>query len=91
MRDKRDNMAENEGFNGWSNWATWNVALWFDNNESLYRRKEHIIKFHNEDADDLASAIKRYVESCFPLFGDLNDGDFKLVDYLEIAQNWIED
>ena len=24
-------------YNGWKNWATWNVALWMQNHEGLYR------------------------------------------------------
>ena len=31
-----------EGFNGWANHATWNVALWIGNEESLYALAKQI-------------------------------------------------
>ena len=29
--------TQTENFQGWANWATWNVALWLGNNEALYK------------------------------------------------------
>jgi len=29
---------KNETYNGWTNWDTWNLALWIDNTEDTYHK-----------------------------------------------------
>lgn len=50
----------NETHNGWTNWDTWAVALWADNDESLYNRLwamlEQIGKYQAKGQYDEAKA-----------------------------------
>ena len=32
-------------YNGWKNWATWNVALWLGNDEGLYRLSRRFVNY----------------------------------------------
>ena len=32
----KQNLCDNDTYNGWSNWATWNVNLWLGNSERYY-------------------------------------------------------
>ena len=43
----------NTTFNGWKNWATWNVALWLGNDEELYRLSRRFVHYK-----DLADYLK---------------------------------
>ena len=48
---------ENERYNGWKNFQTWNVALWLQNDEGLYSlakramRYEYLIAILREQFD----------------------------------------
>ena len=47
-----------EGYNGWKNWATWNVALWLANDEGLYKMARRFV--HYKDlANELEASTKQ--------------------------------
>lgn len=76
-----------DGYNGWTNYETWNVALWLDNEEYEQRRwvgeAERICEEHTEDGainryqatNDLARDLKQWfdVEECPQLEGTYGD------------------
>jgi len=45
-------MSENKGYNGWSNYETWAVKLWMDNEESSYRYWRETAQECWDDAED---------------------------------------
>lgn len=41
-------------YNGWKNWSTWNVVLWFGNDEGLYHLvRDYDGRFNATKAEDL--------------------------------------
>jgi len=47
-------MSNENGYNGWANYETWNVALWVGNDEGLYRIARGC---HNSSAGDGGYAL----------------------------------
>ena len=59
-------IPETTGFHGWANHATWNVALWLQNDEAIYRTTldyvRHCERYGNAPSYD---ALIPTLEACF--------------------------
>lgn len=75
-------------FNGWTNWATWNVELWLDNDEGLYREKQRFIRrsYREIDGDD----VRRFCVEIFPTGTPDMQGQIEMapVDWDQLAEHW---
>ena len=38
-----------QGYNGWANWETWNVALWIQNEDFLYNTAVACVQYCGEN------------------------------------------
>ncbi|MEM8723111.1 MAG: hypothetical protein AAGE84_28140 [Cyanobacteria bacterium P01_G01_bin.39] len=93
---------ENKKYNGWNNYETWLTALWIDNDCGSYQYRcelvEQVTEEHEENSDRencLASSLKEWIESQNPLaenanlFTDLLNSALSMVDWDEIAENFL--
>lgn len=79
-------------YNGWTNWATWNVALWLDNEYPWYRAKLAFIKAAPRDADDVEDFVMGLLPNGTPDFK--SEGGvkcYKDVNWDELATAFKED
>jgi hypothetical protein len=71
-------MAEEKGYQGWKNYETWAVALWFDNERGLY-------EMWREDAQYIADNIEDY-ESEY-----LTDEQAVVHELSDRMKDWVEE
>lgn len=87
-------MAE-QGYNGWSNRATWNVNLWLSNDEGAYHEVNRLTRHLDpEDEDDVETAAKRIEQFARDIWpeGKTPDGDaLSEADFEEIGKAWLEE
>ena len=69
-------------FNGWSSWNAWNVALWFGNDETLYKMMTDAIK-QNPDLSVAAAKLQSLVGYDTP--------DGAVYDYLSVREAIADD
>ena len=97
----------NQRYNGWSNYETWNVALWLDNDPSEYAKElaEDILKDaigeteqeRRVDATNtLADHLEAFHEEHMPdmppsVYSDLLSASLRGVYWYEIAEHYIDD
>ena len=84
-------MSDNT-YNGWTNWETWNVLLWLDNEQNLYNAKESFIR-RNEHKQNFEILVKSFLTDIFsngtPDMKTVEE--MEAVNYEEIAETWQEE
>ena len=91
-------------YQGWSNYPTWDVALWLDNDEGLYHQQREWAEEAKEEAKHsertveglLADKIKEFVEDKKPelpngMYSDMLTWAVHQVDWCEIATGILEE
>ena len=82
-------------YNGWTNYETWNVALWLHNDEVSYNYWEEQTS-NAETVEELASQLEQEVKDQSPardasLYTDLLGAALSEVNWYEIAKDWKEE
>lgn len=94
-------MKNDTKHNGWTNYETWNVALWFDQDDSYWtERAEELVKRDKDNAtyllademkdqsEEQASEVLRDREAS--MFADLLNASLRAVNWFEIAEKYTE-
>jgi len=82
-------MSEPTGYNGWSNYETWLVALWLNNDQASYNALEEL---KAEDGSDYrkAESLEELVRELYEfepvgIVADLVNSAFGRVNWVEIV------
>ena len=82
-------------YNGWTNYETWNVALWIDNEQGTYWEARDMAR-QSRTAGALAQSLKDWITDMAPdlgasMFADLLGAALSEVDWYEIAGHYFEE
>ena len=86
-------------YNGWSNYQTWNVSMWLDNDQVTYYHIREMAKdYLDDDTWKFAAYLRDYVEENNPLadsnaslFTDLMGHALANVEYGVIAEGILDE
>ena len=96
-------MSDNT-YNGWTNWETWIVNVWVDNDQMLYEyvkdmameeMEEEVLEDKESAAYNLSKTMREQFDEWAPEISngpylDLLNGALREVDWLELARHLIE-
>jgi len=86
--------VKKDTYNGWTNWATWNVSSWLDNAEIYYKIKTNLIKAYRyttikaDDAEYIAVAALGTRRTPDFERGSAGAAEWKSVDWAELADHF---
>lgn len=85
-----------QGYNGWANWETWIINLYFgDDQQWLFDMAEQCDFDQSDFADALETYVYDYVEDMdgklSGLVSEFFTGCMKEVDWQELAENYLSD
>ena len=89
-------MAD-EKYNGWTNYETWCVNLWLNNDEGSYEHLRDLAQNDQADPYDKGNMLKNFIDELNPLaeeasmFTDLLNGALSEVNWVEIVKAAQED
>ena len=87
-------MSKDQEYNGWTNWETWNVALWADNEEETYKTKQRFVRGLRIVAwGYFVGHVEHFCKEIYPSgTPDMKDeSEMDNVNYQEIADAWQEE
>jgi hypothetical protein len=50
-------IEQEQAYQGWRNWETWNVALWIENDETLYKKMRSLLPFNKIKAEGFVRRV----------------------------------
>jgi hypothetical protein len=88
--DKESSLKTEAGFGGWKNYETWNIALWFDYDETLRNQKLGFLKTGSKSSADIANFVMELLPTGTPDFEGKSSRYLK-ANWAELADAWKEE
>ena len=78
-------MTTDKTYNGWTNYETWNVKLWMDNDQGSYEHYRELAKDVYRGAVDSGKGFTKDEQAVLDLADALKD------EYEEAMHDWLEE